>query len=346
MNQTILSQTQDYLDIAGVIIVVINKDQTVELINKMGCELLGYRKNEIEGKNWFDNFIPENERAGLKKEFCQFLKGESRASAVRENNILTKSNDTRMIRWRNAILRNEAGEVAATLSSGEDVTEKKILLATLAKQERNKRKQVIQSAIEAQENERKDIALELHDNVGQILTTSKLWMEQELLENKKPYILKSYDLLQKAINEIRNLSHRIDPVHLNELGLEHSIKELVSHIHSSRGLAVTLTIKGKELLQKTDPSICLSLFRITQEQLNNVIKHADASNVLINIEASPGSIDLEIKDNGRGFNLKRAMKGSGIRNMYTRTEFHMGKTHINTAPGEGCTLSVYIPIVK
>ncbi len=119
-------RAQKYLDIAGVLIVVIDAKQRVTRINKKGCELLGYREQEIVGKNWFDCFLPARVRDIVKATFIQLIAGEIEPVESFENPVLTKSGDERIIAWHNTILTDEAGNITHTLSSGEDVTDRKL----------------------------------------------------------------------------------------------------------------------------------------------------------------------------------------------------------------------------
>lgn len=116
---------QQYLDIAGVIMVVLNADQTVALINKKGCEILGYSYEEIIGKNWFDHFLPENYREQVKTIFSKMIIGSMELVEYYENPVLTKSGEERLIAWHNSYIKDKQGRIAATLSSGEDITERK-----------------------------------------------------------------------------------------------------------------------------------------------------------------------------------------------------------------------------
>jgi PAS domain S-box-containing protein len=119
------NKIQNYLDIAGVILVVIDANQTVSLINKKGCEILGYDEEEILGKKWFDTFIPEKNRDGGRVSFEKLMKGKIETVEYFENPVLTKTGEERIIAWHNAVLRDEKGNVVNTLSSGEDITERK-----------------------------------------------------------------------------------------------------------------------------------------------------------------------------------------------------------------------------
>jgi PAS domain S-box-containing protein len=116
-------KAQQYLDIAGVIMVVLNADQTVALINKKGCEILEYPSEEIIGKNWFDHFLPGNYREQVKTIFSKMVVGGIELVEYYENPVLTKSGEERLIAWHNAYIKDRQGRIVATLSSGEDVTE-------------------------------------------------------------------------------------------------------------------------------------------------------------------------------------------------------------------------------
>lgn len=117
---------QIYLDIAEVIILVINNAGIVTEINRKGTELLGYPKNEIIGKSWFDNYIPERMRNEVKTNFDKMLSGAITLEHF-ENPVLTRSGEEKIIAWHNSYLRDQKGSVIGTVSSGEDVTERKRL---------------------------------------------------------------------------------------------------------------------------------------------------------------------------------------------------------------------------
>lgn len=128
-------RVQTYLDIAGVMIVALDADQTATLINKKGCQLLGYEPDEIIGRNWFDCFIPERERQLVKTTFDRIIKGELELAEYFENHVLCKDGTERYIAWRNAPLKDKQGAIVATLSSGEDITERKQAEAALFESE-------------------------------------------------------------------------------------------------------------------------------------------------------------------------------------------------------------------
>jgi PAS domain S-box-containing protein len=114
---------QQYLDVAGVIMLCIDVHGSVTLVNKRGCEVLGYEEGEIVGKNWFDNFLPERDRAEAREIFQAVLDERITIENPVTGPVLTSSGEERIIRWRNTVIRGEDGKAVQTLSSGEDVTE-------------------------------------------------------------------------------------------------------------------------------------------------------------------------------------------------------------------------------
>ena len=118
-------RAQAYLDIAGVIVVVINADQSVAVINKKGRDVLGYGESEVVGEEWFEKFIPERDREKTRSAFSELMAGNVEPVEYFENHVMTKDNKERLIAWYNAVLRDDEGRIIATLSSGEDITKRK-----------------------------------------------------------------------------------------------------------------------------------------------------------------------------------------------------------------------------
>jgi len=126
-------RAQKYLEIAGVILVVLNADQTVQLINRKGCEVLGYEPAEIIGANWFDTFLPEKDRERTRAVFIELISGNTELIEYHENPVLTKNKEERIISWHNTVLTDPTAKIVATLSSGEDITERKQVEEALRK---------------------------------------------------------------------------------------------------------------------------------------------------------------------------------------------------------------------
>jgi PAS domain S-box-containing protein len=119
------NKLQQYLDVADVMLVTIDKHQKVVDINKKGSELLGYLAKDVIGKNWFNHFIPPRDRKKIKEIFNKIIKGESKGVERFENAILTKNGQEKIVSWHNKLIRDEQGELSLSLSSGEDITERR-----------------------------------------------------------------------------------------------------------------------------------------------------------------------------------------------------------------------------
>jgi PAS domain S-box-containing protein len=128
-------KVQRYLDVAGVIMLVIGADQRVSLINKRGCELLGADERDIIGSNWFDNFVPAESREEIRAFFVRLLAREEELPEYFQRSILTRRGEERLIAWHNKLLYDESGNITATLSSGEDITVQQQALEQLRQRE-------------------------------------------------------------------------------------------------------------------------------------------------------------------------------------------------------------------
>lgn len=222
-----------------------------------------------------------------------------------------------------------------------DTTEKTLLEEKL-EEERNKRQQEITDAvITAEENERHQIGQELHDNVNQLLATAKLYigMAQKTATTKDLPILTEADkFIDTALNEIRNLSHSLISPFLDEYGLLEALDYLTRSISKAGKLPIHTEIEIDE--HRLEQKLKLTIYRIIQEQLNNILKYAKATSVKITLVQSNSSIILNIKDDGAGFDTGKTYKGMGLMNIRTRASLLNGKVHIISSPGKGCELKI------
>jgi PAS domain S-box-containing protein len=224
-----------------------------------------------------------------------------------------------------------------------DVTERIRLEKELALQHRLKQQQITEVVLGAQERERFELGQELHDNINQILATSKLYLDVAI-EEREPrmeLLTKSRNNIGMAIEEIRRLSKELITPSLNDLGLIQSIKELIRSIQMVKKMKIRLSISGLDengLL----PEQKINVYRIIQEQLNNILKHAQASSVAIDLNKHREQIRLRVEDDGKGFDPRARRNGVGISNIISRAELYNGKVEIDSAPGKGCRLEVIL----
>jgi len=245
---------------------------------------------------------------------------------------------------RGYVMRNSENKPYRMIGAAQNITERKRLEQEVLNAELNRQKAISQITIETQEKERTEIGKELHDNVNQILTTTKLYLDLATTkpELKDELIEKSSKNIINAITEIRQLSRSLMLPSLGDLGLIDSIEDLVEDINATKKIYVVFAYKNFEENMLTENQK-LMMYRIVQEALNNVIRHAEATETVIELSATKSKINLFIKDNGKGFNSVTIKKGAGLNNIRNRVYLSNGSLMINTHPGEGCTLLVELP---
>jgi PAS domain S-box-containing protein len=245
---------------------------------------------------------------------------------------------------RGIILRNADGKPVRMIGAAQNITERKRLEMQLLKKELDKQKLISQASIETQEQERSEIGKELHDNVNQVLTTTKLYLDLSLsnAELKDELILKSSQNIIYVINEIRQLSRSLMNPSLGDLGLIESINELIDNINLTGRLKARL--KAASSLENTlSENQKLMIYRIVQEAINNALKHAKAHNVTITIQDNDQMVELFIEDDGIGFNFDTVKKGSGLKHIQNRVYLANGTLTVNSAPGKGCLIMINFP---
>ena len=221
-----------------------------------------------------------------------------------------------------------------------DITEQ----IRLEKELDKKNQQMMEAVLNAQENERKIIGEELHDNINQILTAIKINLGFILGQDelRRDLVSKCLDNAAFAIEEVRKLSRAlILPSNLRELGLVSSLQILVKI--SRQSLHLNIEVCNDEFNEGSlNEEQKTALYRIAQEQMNNILKHAKASNVHIHLSSSTEGIELSISDDGRGFDPSMKKNGIGFYNISNRVKLFNGSLIIDSALGKGCLLSVHI----
>ena len=211
--------------------------------------------------------------------------------------------------------------------------------------ERKKRHQMItRQVIMGQERVRETIGRELHDNVNQVLTTVKLYLDMISKDQKlySQFLTKSMKLIDRSIQDIRNLSHDLSAPTLGTRSLIDSIVSLMENVKSSSGLHVHFS--HHSFIESMDMDLKLAVYRIVQEQLNNIVKHADADNIWVILSQDDDKLELCIKDDGKGFDSNINRKGIGINNIFGRARAFEGIVDLESSTGNGCTLTISFPV--
>lgn len=200
--------------------------------------------------------------------------------------------------------------------------------------------------IKTQEDERYEVGAELHDNVCQILATAQMFMnvpEQGVPGDPAEYLSKAREYISNAMNEIRRLSHRLAPTFIDGTSLRDAIQNLVQDSSFDRGTVVRITVEDDAVQRISSRDLPLHLYRVIQEQLRNIRKHAHATEVDITLTHDPGRLRLQIVDNGTGFDMGAKADGIGLANMRRRAELFGGLLIVDSAPGKGCAITLEIP---
>lgn len=226
-----------------------------------------------------------------------------------------------------------------------DITEQRQLEKNLQEKELSQQKLITEITILAQEKERNELGLELHDNINQLLSVVKLYLGVAKTEKtfNEEIIERSYLHLEEAMQDIRKLSHSLVAPSLGHDGLKEALEDLAESVQEPNKLSVQLLVDEDYEALQVDKNKELMLYRIVQEQLNNILKYAKATEVTIRLQQQNDHLILFIRDNGVGFDIHQQGNGIGLKNINSRVNFYSGKMHLASAPGEGCTLEVSIP---
>ncbi|MEO6613798.1 MAG: PAS domain-containing protein [Chitinophagaceae bacterium] len=246
---------------------------------------------------------------------------------------------------RGFVLYDDKGEPTRMIGAMTDITEKRNLEKELAEQELAQQKLITEVTIQAQEKERNHLAKELHDNINQALATIKMFLGMSMEKNgtRPDLIERSLDNVNYAIEEIRKLSRSLVAPSLGDIGLADALQELADEINFGGQFRVEL-INELGSRTKIDKNMDLMLYRIAQEQLNNIRKYAKAQKAVITIRTESGNLFFSVSDNGIGFDPAVKARGIGLKNINSRVDFYSGTMSIVSAPGQGCTIEITIPL--
>ncbi|OBT27897.1 histidine kinase [Vibrio tasmaniensis] len=212
----------------------------------------------------------------------------------------------------------------------------------------NNLKELAHKTVMFQEDEKKHLARELHDGINQLLVSSRCHLE--LLGNKlqnedlKAHLNKSQHSLMRAIEEVRHISHQLRPSSLDDIGLEAALSSLLLDFQAHSGIEVETLFSTQPGKLKSEAAT--TLYRVVQESLNNIEKHAQATKVTVIAQQIGNVLQLLIQDDGVGFNTYKAMekRGIGLRNMRERVEFIGGDFELMSEIGLGTEITVLLTL--
>ena len=243
-------------------------------------------------------------------------------------------------------IRGEANDPVRILAIANDITEKVHLEKKLDQERELRTRQITSAAIKGQESERSKVSRELHDNVNQVLTTIKLYLEL-CLDQKveiRSTLSKGITLLSQTISEIRDLSKQLSAPSLGNMNFKETLTDLVESLRSTTQLDIRIEFHTPSFLTM-ESELHLTLYRVAQEQFTNIVKYAKASHVNVAVLEEKSLLRFLITDDGVGFDTTQKRKGIGITNMQSRVDILNGRFQIFSSPGEGTKLEVEIPVI-
>ncbi|HEX7903611.1 MAG TPA: PAS domain-containing protein [Chitinophagaceae bacterium] len=309
--------------------------------NDVLMDMIGYSSDESKGLSWWLRRIHPADRNRVTDKIKDAT-DKGQYSWKDEYRFRYSDGTYRHIQDRGFVVY-ENGLPVKMIGSLQDVSELKKLEDQLTEEKVQRQKEISETVIRVQEKERTRIGHELHDNVNQILSTTKMFVEMisASSEEEKMIKAKSIEYLLTSIEEIRKLSKELVVPHLKDKGLVDSIYNLIEDIHLSSNLRVRFVHDHESGL--LSPGKKVTLFRIVQEQIKNILKYSQATAVDIYLHCKGDNTQLIVKDNGIGFDTKQKHKGIGLSNIHDRTLFYNGVVDIKSSPGNGCTMTVTIP---
>lgn len=312
------------------IIITINKDNRVTAANRTLGEL---PPQKIVGRHYLD-LIPKSQK-------------EEVSAAIE-----TVFETGRPYHFESTILNRKGAEAFYSVMVAPVVTSKEVEVVNAIIRnitELKKSEEAIMTAmIEGQDNERKRIARELHDGLGQNLSAVKMnlasleaQIKRSNIELKNDILLRAKDVINDAIQEVRNISHDLMPDLLEQFGIVSATDELCE---KSSGENIKIAFEPIDMRGRLNPRIETGLYRITQELISNAVRHSMAKKVHIQLINHGQSVILSIEDDGIGFDLKLRSKGIGLKNIESRVKLLNGDFDIETTPGRGTLVTVEVPI--
>jgi len=247
-------------------------------------------------------------------------------------------------RWfRMIVTALEEKKYAGAVVMHIDISEIKRLEDERLKGKIAEQKKIAQAILMTQEAERDFMGKELHDNINQILASAKLYLGAASRQNEDVKELSKYpiDLIDKGIQEIRQLSKRsITPP--RDISLKEHIESLLDTIRENSDLQIELHYHATS--RELSAELKLNIYRMMQEQMNNILKHANARSVRIEIRNDDRYLTCITTDDGRGFDIHARRSGIGMTNMQNRLQLFNGTMEILSEPGKGCTIAIVIPL--
>ncbi|MBV2235449.1 MAG: PAS domain S-box protein [Sterolibacterium sp.] len=330
----------------------LDRDGVIQRINQTELDMLGYRREEVVGKiNVRQLLTPDGLRI-FQKNFAKQLTGADVLNV--EFEMIRKDGSTLPVLVKSTSLRDHKDNYLLSRTVIVDLTEQK-RAETLLRESREQLRELTRHNDSIREIERKHLARELHDEFGQMLTLLK--MHISLLQTQFDTLPELVDkteemriLVERIIGMIRNIASALRPASL-DLGLSGALEWLAADFARNTGL--TCNYSGPEQEPQLDETTATAIFRIVQESLTNVARHAEASRVNIRLYQDRDTLHLHISDNGRGFDVGQVTAERknfgligmlGLLGMQERINMLQGHFQVSSTPGHGTHIHIELPL--
>lgn len=324
-------------------VIITDADEKIIWVNTAFTRITEYEPKEVIGKKP-GSFLQGKD---TDEKTVQYLHKQIHDSQPFDCIILnySKSGRAYWIHIQGQALFDEHGILDRFFSIQTDVTEKVELENKLKDERLDKQKEMTEAILTAQENERGEIGIELHDNINQILAVAKLYLQMAKKSDtvNQEYLDKSIGFIMEVIDEIRKISKKLIIPGVNEIGLQENIKNLLADLTGIHPIEFKFHLVGI-IEEELSSKLQIAIFRIIQEQVNNILKHANATQGRIHLSKHNDNLVLLISDNGMGYDLAKDKNGVGIMNIKSRAALFNGRVSIASKPGKGFSLKVTIPL--
>ena len=313
--------------------------------NRTLLNMIGFQDYKSADLSWWYLRIHPEDRKRVKNKVRDVLENKQKVWED-EYRFLCANNSYKSVHDRGYIAY-ENDQPIRMIGSLQDISEIKELEGKLNSEKLKQQDEMAEAVSQAQDQERNYIGCELHDNVNQVLFSAALYLDSintaddESVEIKK----KTRGFILMAIEEIRNLSVRLVNHHPSkEKGLIRGIDDLVSDLFFLGLFEIEFSHEDEHKVESIRQDKKMTLFRIVQELIKNIIKYSHAKKVSIRLSAGEDLLFLLVQDDGTGFDMLQTEKGIGLANIRERCRLHNGTVEFRTAPGKGCSVTIKIPL--
>ncbi|WP_426115741.1 PAS domain S-box protein [Massilia sp. PWRC2] len=341
----------ELLNNTSMLAVMLDLDAQITFCNSALLNLMGLHDAQVVGANWFDVFMASAPAASRANFLARLAQG---AGASRyEDEVVKRNGERRLICWNTSVLHDIDGRVIGTASIGEDITEQKASELKILKLNANLEKMSGQ-LLQAQEQERISLARELHDELGQHLALLKIDLFHLRGSLHDAPALALWDKTDAAvvtlIAQIRAISVSLRPPTLDYLGLESALRQLLERQFASGACRYVFEYAG--LPARLAPPVEIAIYRIVQESTTNIMRHAHASSVVVELNGGESGRELEslVRDNGVGFERGGAGidahdgSGNGLRGMQERVKLLGGRFDVVSSTTGGTRIAVALSL--